>query len=105
MRETAEFAARARGKLTAIAPAGRLPRSSVVVRIDRRLAMRNAGGLLVVSALIGIGLLPRITCPTTGVAGDATTHLRRPVALLLADDGKTLFVANRDSGSVAIVDT
>jgi YVTN family beta-propeller protein len=30
--------------------------------------------------------------------------LRRPVALALADDGKWLFVANRDSGSISVID-
>lgn len=32
-------------------------------------------------------------------------RLRRPVALLLADGGKRLLVANRDSGTVAVLDT
>jgi YVTN family beta-propeller protein len=31
--------------------------------------------------------------------------LRRPVALVLADDGKWLFAANRDSGSISVIDT
>jgi cytochrome c peroxidase len=33
------------------------------------------------------------------------TRLRRPLALLLADDDRKLLVANRDSGTVAVVDT
>src|SRR5262245_25919639 len=47
-----------------------------------------------------------------GQAGDpprdtkpAPVRLRRPVALVLADGGKKLLVANRDSGTVAVVDT
>src|SRR5262249_29016938 len=32
-------------------------------------------------------------------------RLRRPVAMTLADDGRTLLVANRDSGTLAILDT
>jgi YVTN family beta-propeller protein len=35
----------------------------------------------------------------------ADQRLRRPVALLLADGGTRLLVANRDSGTVAVVDT
>jgi YVTN family beta-propeller protein len=31
--------------------------------------------------------------------------LRRPVALALANDGKWLFVANRDSGTISVIDT
>lgn len=33
------------------------------------------------------------------------TRLRRPVALQFSADGKTLYVANRDSGTISIVDT
>jgi YVTN family beta-propeller protein len=36
---------------------------------------------------------------------DLATRLRRPVALVLADDGKQLFVANQRSGSVSVIDT
>jgi YVTN family beta-propeller protein len=35
----------------------------------------------------------------------AGIRLRRPIALALADGGKTLLVANRDSGTVAVLDT
>jgi YVTN family beta-propeller protein len=35
----------------------------------------------------------------------APIRLRRPIALVLADGGKLLLVANRDSGTVAVVDT
>jgi YVTN family beta-propeller protein len=41
--------------------------------------------------------------PTKGK--EASVRLRRPIALGLADGGKTLLVANRDSGTVARVDT
>ena len=32
-------------------------------------------------------------------------QLRRPVALVLADQGKWLFVANQRSGSISVIDT
>jgi YVTN family beta-propeller protein len=32
-------------------------------------------------------------------------QLRRPVALALSGDGKSLYVANRDSGSISVIDT
>ena len=35
----------------------------------------------------------------------AKPTLRRPVALVLADDGKWLFAANRDSGTISVIDT
>jgi YVTN family beta-propeller protein len=34
-----------------------------------------------------------------------TARIRRPVALVLADDGKRLLVANRKSGSISVIDT
>jgi YVTN family beta-propeller protein len=36
---------------------------------------------------------------------ESTPRLRRPVALVLADDGARLFAANRDSGTISIIDT
>jgi cytochrome c peroxidase len=48
----------------------------------------------------------------SGTSGDAPSakeppaiRLRRPVALGLADEGRKLLVANRDSGTVAVIDT
>ena len=35
----------------------------------------------------------------------AAIRLRRPVALVLADGGKRLLIANRDSGTIAVLDT
>lgn len=55
------------------------------------------GGLLVTSLPFSIGSFP---------ARDfgAPERLRQPVALVLADEGKLAFVANRRAGSIAILD-
>jgi YVTN family beta-propeller protein len=45
-------------------------------------------------------LLSSADTPGTGKA-----RVRRPVALVLADDGKWLFVANQRSGSISVIDT
>jgi YVTN family beta-propeller protein len=38
------------------------------------------------------------------IAGDETPRLRRPVALVLSDDERWLYVANRESGTLSVVD-
>jgi YVTN family beta-propeller protein len=38
------------------------------------------------------------------VAAELATQLRRPVALAQSADGERLFVANRDSGSISVID-
>jgi YVTN family beta-propeller protein len=69
--------------------------------------MRKMMGLF----LLGPGLLA-LSWILPGLASDPPLEnkpepirLRRPVALTLADGGKRLLVANRDSGTVAVVDT
>jgi hypothetical protein len=37
-------------------------------------------------------------------AAELTAQLRRPVALAQSEDGRWLYVANRDSGSISVVD-
>src|SRR4051812_16729695 len=55
------------------------------------------GKLAAATWLAAIGLV--------ALADDAVApRLRRPIALALLEDGKRLLVANRDSGTVAIVD-
>ena len=43
--------------------------------------------------------------PPSGTKTRSGHHLRRPVALALVDDGSRLLIANRDSGTIAVVDT
>src|SRR5258706_1756868 len=69
--------------------------------------MRWTMGILVP----GIGLLA-LCGAMRGQSGDplkteqlSAVRLRRPVSLLLADDGKRLLVANRTSGTVSVLDT
>lgn len=52
-------------------------------------------------------VLPLLLAFLGGRAADppAPAHPRRPVALALADDGARLLVANRDAGTVSILDT
>ena len=54
-------------------------------------------GFLVLACVLFLHLLP---------AGEEKndTHLRRPIALTLIEDGKTLLIANRDSGTVSVWD-
>lgn len=49
--------------------------------------------------LLPIAMIGRAAKSPAGAA------LQRPVALALVDDGQTLLVANRDSGSIAVLDT
>src|SRR5262245_5132954 len=60
--------------------------------------------LLLGAALLAFLLLTR---PSTDASAPAPSDpgLRRPVALQLVDDGKVLLVANRDSGTVSVLDT
>jgi YVTN family beta-propeller protein len=64
--------------------------------------------------LLWIGLAgPLALCGWLGSRADSSTgkkvampaQLRRPVALVLADKGKWLFVANQRSGSISVLDT
>src|SRR5262245_43752801 len=54
---------------------------------------------------------PALVASLLGLAGcvagerDGSLRLRRPVALHLVDGGKVLLVANRDSGTIAVLDT
>ncbi|HEX3450461.1 MAG TPA: cytochrome c peroxidase [Isosphaeraceae bacterium] len=52
------------------------------------------------------------SAPREGIAGDTpvdtdplANRMRQPVALAIAEDGKSLFVANRRSGSLSVIDT
>jgi YVTN family beta-propeller protein len=67
-----------------------------------------AGRLARAAALLGslaLGGLLVSAAPTPPRSADVGPRLRRPVALVLADDGRRLFVANERSGSVSVVDT
>lgn len=59
--------------------------------------MRLACCLLVGVLVVSFSLATNTNQPTT--------RLRRPVALALSDDGSHLYVANRDSASISIIDT
>jgi cytochrome c peroxidase len=69
--------------------------------------MRKLMGLF----LLGPGLLALCSILPGQASGppeqnkSAPIRLRRPIALALADGGKRLLVANRDSGTVAVLDT
>ena len=55
--------------------------------------------LLAGASLAAILLTPQKTF------GEPLPRMRQPVALVIADSGKTILVANRRSGSLSIVDT
>src|SRR5713101_707357 len=59
---------------------------------------------LAAPALLG-GLLLNTVFSPADTPAESKPRLRRPVALVLADDGKWLFVANQRSGSVSVVAT
>src|SRR5258708_23761903 len=66
-------------------------------------------GCLVVVILAGALVFnsPRVSQaePASSTPGDLKTRLRYPVALVLADDGRRLFVANQRSGTISVIDT
>ncbi|HEX5104182.1 MAG TPA: YncE family protein, partial [Pirellulaceae bacterium] len=45
-----------------------------------------------------------VCCVVPLTAAELATQLRRPIALVQSADGRQLFVANRDSGSVSVID-
>lgn len=49
-------------------------------------------------------LLIAVLCGPAYPAAPASPRLRRPVALVEANDGKLLFIANRQSGTISVVD-
>jgi len=51
-----------------------------------------------------VALLVLVLCGRTPGAGPLETRVRQPVALVCADDGKTVFVVNRRSGSISVID-
>ena len=69
------------------------------MRRPRLLALLLSAGLLALQAFAAPADAP------TGDAAPAAVRLRRPVALALVDGGKRLLVANRDAGTVAVLDT
>jgi len=60
--------------------------------------------LFVVGCLFLVTFLPS-RAEDSSPKVELPTSLRRPVALVLADDGKWLFTANRDSGTISVIDT
>jgi cytochrome c peroxidase len=62
--------------------------------------MRYAAGSLLVAVLLVLG-----RGADTQKDEQATSRLRRPIALALVDGGKRLLVANQGSGTIAIIDT
>ena len=53
--------------------------------------------------LMMIGI--QVVVQTTVLAGDVTTpHWRRPVALVITDEGRHLITANQQSGSLSLLD-
>lgn len=62
-------------------------------------------GLLVLLTMASAVLIPSMFSARSDEAGPDTARLRRPVALALTDQGNTLLVGNRDSGTIASLDT
>jgi YVTN family beta-propeller protein len=63
-------------------------------------------------ALMWLTAIQFLSVPRGGIAGDVIVdtkpvakRMRQPVALAVADGGKNLFVANRRSGSLSVIDT
>ncbi len=66
-------------------------------------------GLLILIA-IGFTSLPGITFgageePALAIVSETSARMRKPSALALSEDGRWLYVANRDSGSLSVIDT
>src|SRR5260221_12953085 len=61
--------------------------------------------------LVCTALVLALACALWSRADDSPTkpetqpRLRRPIALALADAGRWLFTANRDSGTISVIDT
>src|SRR6516225_3894810 len=67
--------------------------------------MRTGAVLRLAAAnLLGGLLLSAVGMPADAPAA-GKARLRRPVALVLADDGKWLFAANQRSGTISVIDT
>jgi YVTN family beta-propeller protein len=60
--------------------------------------------VLVLIALAGLSFLLSTRADDSSSKTASPVSIRRPVALALADDGKWLFVANRDSGTISVID-
>src|SRR5437899_8902320 len=72
---------------------------------SRWLLARKAGALAAFCAAIGL-IIPALGSRADDVHSPiAPPRFRGPVALVLADEGKTLLTANRRAGSISIVDT
>lgn len=71
--------------------------------MPRSVRMSLASVLLASSLLLPWRIVGKAADQTTAAA-EQRAHLRRPIALALVDDGKTLLVACRD-GNITIVDT
>jgi mono/diheme cytochrome c family protein/DNA-binding beta-propeller fold protein YncE len=71
-----------------------LHRGTATVPRALALILLSAGTVAALGSLFGAGNPP-----------PDTPRLRRPVALALIDDGKRLLVANREAGTVAVLDT
>lgn len=67
--------------------------------------MKKTHVFLIACCLLGGLTWLRATSTETVKKVDAGPKLRRPVALTLLKDGRTLLIANRDSGSVSLLDT
>ena len=80
----------------------RLVRESSVGRVSPQSLTTSATGVLG-TTVIAIALLAT-TC-LQSVAADLERRLRRPVALVLSGNSQWLYTANRDSGSISVVDT
>src|SRR5581483_7590614 len=55
--------------------------------------------------VLGIMVLAAPCATADAPPSPPATQFRRPVALVLADDGKLLLVANQRSGSISVLDT
>jgi YVTN family beta-propeller protein len=73
----------------------------------QEITMRKMMGLFLLgSCLLALsGILPGQASDPPAENKPAPIRLRRPVALALADGGNRLLVANRDGGTVAVLDT
>ncbi len=59
---------------------------------------------LVYQPLLAGAVAAAVLIAPQGARGELATRVRQPVALVFADEGKTVLVANRRSGSVSIID-
>jgi YVTN family beta-propeller protein len=59
-----------------------------------------------IALALGLVCIGAICCAADGnLQGKSNPGLRRPVAVVLTDDGRWLFTANRNAGTISVIDT